>query len=316
MYCICLFRDMLIVAFILRVSLWSSVAEARRGVVADLHDRSFEMLIAGGHLPDSSYLVRHIVSIRTLNYIEFRGDNHFCSGILLSSRAVLTAAHCVTDWFKAPMNPRALLIVFGSRLRLAFYDVAECRRVDRLVLHPEYKRYKENDLAVLQLSQRIPSNMRHVRPLVTRDSSGFATAGKRCITMGWGQVYPHGPYSNQILALDVLIRNHSFCEGKIPSYNRAGHLCAEPDADGEFCPGDMGGPLICEDWLAGIIGGSHLCEGGKAMKFTNYMHHEKWIQKTVLALTAQAADPFSPTNTLSLLLLSQLFSLIIQLNRI
>ncbi|SPP73372.1 ovochymase-1 [Drosophila guanche] len=296
---------MLIIPFILGLSLWSSDTAADRGVFAELHDKTFEMLITGGHIPDSGTLIRHIVSIRTLNYIEYRGDNHFCSGVLVSSRAVLTAAHCVTDWFKAAMNPRSLLVVFGNTQRLGFYAIEECRRVDRLVLHPEYKRYKQNDLAVLQLSKRIPSNLINVRPMLMRHRSR-ATEGMHCITMGWGQVYPHGPYSNVIIYLEVMIRNHSFCEGKVTSYNRRGHLCAEADSFGAFCPGDMGGPLICRDWLAGIIGGSNLCEGGKALKFTNYSYHEKWIKGTVLALTGEANDRFSPAATL--LLLSLLIS--------
>ncbi|XP_022231673.2 ovochymase-1 [Drosophila obscura] len=208
------------------------------------------------------------------------------------------------------MNPRALLIVFGNTRRLGFYELEECRRVDRLVLHPDYKRYKENDLAVLQLSKRIPSNMINVRPMLMRHRSRV-TVGMHCITMGWGQVYPHGPYSNLILSLDVVIRNHSFCEGKVSSYNSRGHLCAEPDASGEFCPGDMGGPLICRDWLAGIIGGSNLCEGGNAMKFTNYSYHEKWIKTTVLKLTGGAGDACPPIATLIALLLSQLFGIMI-----
>ncbi|KAL7739871.1 hypothetical protein ACLKA6_003359 [Drosophila palustris] len=68
-----------------------------RGTFGRPNDDTFQMMIAGGILPRKSSYVMNLVSIRTLNYIEYRGDNHFCTGVIVSSRAVLTAAHCVTD---------------------------------------------------------------------------------------------------------------------------------------------------------------------------------------------------------------------------
>jgi len=75
-----------------------SLSEAELGVIGDISDETFEMLISGGYKPKSNRLSRHVVSIRTHNYVRHRGDNHFCSGVLVSSRAVLTAAHCLTEW--------------------------------------------------------------------------------------------------------------------------------------------------------------------------------------------------------------------------
>lgn len=68
-----------------------------RGTITRNSDDKFQMLIAGGIVPDNGKFVRNIVSIRTLNYIQFYGDNHFCTGVILSSQTVLTAAHCVTE---------------------------------------------------------------------------------------------------------------------------------------------------------------------------------------------------------------------------
>lgn len=42
---------------------------------------------------------------------------------------------------------------------------------------------------------------------------------------------------------------------------------------------------MCQDHLAGIIGGTHGCSSKIAMKFVNFTHIEKWVQSTVLALS-------------------------------
>lgn len=68
-----------------------------RGTFSRNTDEEFQMLIAGGLFPDKGKYVRNLVSIRTLQYVEYPGDNHFCTGVIISSRTVMTAAHCVTE---------------------------------------------------------------------------------------------------------------------------------------------------------------------------------------------------------------------------
>ncbi|XP_017865411.1 PREDICTED: ovochymase-2-like [Drosophila arizonae] len=250
-----------------------------RGTFTRNSDDQFQMLIAGGVVPDNGKFVRNIVSIRTLHYIQFYGDNHFCTGVILSSQTVLTAAHCVTDRHKSIMNPRGLLVVFGAVGRLDKYGKDDSRRITQIAVHPRYQRYLKYDVALLRLADRIPGNTRHVKPIMTRKWASFYV-GMLCITMGWGQLYPHGPYANELMYLEVAVRDHDFCNG-MENYDSESSICAEPKDEGQVCPGDLGSPIICSTYFTGIIGGAQKCEGIKALKFVNYSKVEAWVDKTV-----------------------------------
>jgi len=43
---------------------------------------------------------------------------------------------------------------------------------------------------------------------------------------------------------------------------------------------------LCQDGLAGIIGGSKGCQGKKSMKFINFSAVARWVEKTVISLSA------------------------------
>ncbi|EDX08543.1 chymotrypsin-2 [Drosophila simulans] len=275
---------MQILTVFLGLILTTSLSKADLSVIGDISDETFEMLISGGYKPKSNRLSRHVVSIRTKNYVRHRGDNHFCSGVLVSSRAVLTAAHCLTDRYKASMNPRGIRVVFGHITRLAVYDDSDFRSVDRLVVHPEYERYKKNDLAILRLSERIQSSNHDVLPLLMRKTANV-TYGDTCITLGWGQIYQHGPYSNELVYLDVILRPPSLCEKHYDTFTADHNVCTEPVGDSMNCAGDMGGPLLCKGALFGLIGGHMGCAGGKAMKFLSFLYYKDWILVTIQSMS-------------------------------
>lgn len=87
------------------------------------------------------------------------------------------------------MNPRGLLVVFGAVGRLDIYGKDDSRRITQIAVHPRYQRYLKYDVALLRLSERIPGNTRHVKPIIKRKWATFYP-GMLCITMGWGQLYP------------------------------------------------------------------------------------------------------------------------------
>ncbi|XP_034480167.1 salivary plasminogen activator beta-like [Drosophila innubila] len=145
-----------------------SIVYGARGTFGKPTDDKFQMLIAGGIIPDNAKFVRNLVSIRTMEFIEYAGDNHFCTGVIISSKTILTAAHCVTDSHNSVMHPRGLLIVFGNLFRLGKYERSDTRRVEKIVVHPQYSRFKKYDVAILKLAHRIPSNLRNVKPVVKR----------------------------------------------------------------------------------------------------------------------------------------------------
>ncbi|HYQ44280.1 MAG TPA: trypsin-like serine protease [Polyangiaceae bacterium] len=90
-----------------------------------------------------------VVSILT---DSVRGESSLlCTGTLVGSRAVLTAAHCLNDVFATPLH-----IAFGSDARRPTMT----RRVSERYVHPDYRPepLADHDLAVLAVESPVPSS--------------------------------------------------------------------------------------------------------------------------------------------------------------
>ncbi|EDV98430.1 trypsin alpha-3 [Drosophila grimshawi] len=209
-----------------------------------------------------------------------RSGSHYCSGSLISSSLVVTAAHCLIS--TAGVTIANLRVRAGSSYK---YSGGILSTVKDFRVHEAYnKSDKMFDVAVIRLKTPLKlSPSLNVIPLaeVTPKHNADATC------TGWGATSYQGSSSWQLFYINTRIVGRTECSGSSYGYGskiRATMICAAfPQRDA--CQGDSGGPLVSDGKLVGIVSWGNKCaEPNYPGVYANVAELRDWIDRAVITI--------------------------------
>lgn len=235
---------------------------------------------------------------------------HFCGGSIISSRFVITAAHCLKGY-----RPADIKIMAGGTGSL--HQLGNLPNIKAFHIHPEFSDWagtiNRADIALIELTEEIiytdtiqPINLPH-RDISLEVQTPSDYLHKLSIT-GWG-FNQNGIIANQLQSIDNLSllptitskfwddkKNLELIEDQEFSINlfnmfetyRTGHYLGIMVKDKKSsCRGDSGGPIIVrnkdDNFLVGISAhGPHIdCLKRKVFYITNIYVFLSWIDEII-----------------------------------
>ncbi|XP_001653094.2 trypsin alpha-3 [Aedes aegypti] len=240
-------------------------------VAAPIEASEWQQRIVGGSNATGN-ACPHAVAIRLV------GRDFHCNGALITTQDVLTAAQCVYNG-NVVRNASEFQLVLGS-LASSNSSGGTIRNVTAVWPHPSYlANTRLNDVAVLRLSATVQSSA-SLTPVQL--STANPVVNRTCTLCGWGANSTTGKPLATLQRLDLTVQpsNATYCT--LTNGNVAlptGQICAGVLAAGKgACNGDLGGPLVCDARLQGILTVVGGCGAlNETSIFVNTVTHRDWI---------------------------------------
>ena len=203
-------------------------------------------------------------------WIDTDSDSYFCSGTLIDTQWIMTAAHCV-DVGSAP----AITALIGQADLNILDNMAI---VDKVVISPNYDSDTMNgDIALLHITT--PQYVPTVTLPYSYASSSELYVGLQMYVYGWGEteagvIADYAEKTDYLQTATLTLQEYDY---DFPDHIFAG------DYGKDTCFGDSGSPLLYDGVQYGItsFGLTYTCGTGVPGGYTDVSHYSNWISDTI-----------------------------------
>lgn len=216
---------------------------------------------------------RFVVSIRDRRRDTPYGSGFLCAGTFISRHNVLTAASCVYGYRANDLQ----VSMGGTNLNLRYFY----SNVNTITIHQNYSQLNplNFNLAVLRISRVTSQRNSNRNPERYIESIRLAendpVTPDSCRFLAWGN-------GNSLLQANLPIWPSSLCRNESEGIFCAGNIANGP----AVCPRNLGGPLVCNNILAGFaIEDSGCTQSGQTGYFHSVHHHREWILASKASLS-------------------------------
>ncbi|XP_049875189.1 chymotrypsin-1-like isoform X2 [Pectinophora gossypiella] len=214
----------------------------------------------------------------------------FCGGSLVSTRTVVTAAHCID----AVMWGGSLSSSVQGRVGTTRWSSGgTAYPINRGVMHPNYiSSTIKNDIGILVTASAVVFN-NIVRPVTL--SYSWAGTGVLARANGWGRTIVGGASSATLLELTKQTIDGTVCQRQVatvaqslnmlaPPVDPAIEICTFHSAGHGMCHGDSGSALIRVDngQQIGIVSWGVPCARGAPDMFVRVSAYESWLGQNIV----------------------------------
>jgi len=240
--------------------------------------------IVGGEQISESDFVNHFRYLSHLGYSSEDSSVSFCTSMVISPKAILTAAHCLYG-FGEEFEGVVFVEVNRYDLRTSLSNGAGGDPVTRVyfsytgpkpglggyaVLDPNYDDKTLNrDFAVILLDDALPE---YIPAVELNSENSFPKAGADAQALGFGLVQGVGeivPDIPEIVTIQTIDNSQckmgfdppicGHCDICYAGITEASICAISQNGDKDACQGDSGGPLISDGLAVGVVSWGRIC---------------------------------------------------------